>query len=94
MTKPVRTIFLVATIALCCCVLSFYRATDAAPRAEMPFANSVEQRIETINELREIRALMKEQNALVKEQIALLRSGEAKVVVVAPEKQAEKAAEQ
>ncbi len=86
MRKPVRGMLLVGAVALCCCVLSFYRATDAAPRAEPPFANSVEQRIETINELREIRALMKEQNALVKEQIALLRSGEVKVIVVAPEK--------
>ena len=94
MTKPLQWTLLLGAIALCYCVLSFYRATDAAPRAELPFANSVEQRMETINELREIRALLKEQNALVKEQISLLRSGEVKVMVLQPDKQAEKPAEQ
>lgn len=86
MTKFVRGTLLVGAIALGCCVLSSYRATDAAPH-EPPFANAVEQRMETVNELREIRALLKEQNALIKEQMTLLRSGEAKVVVIMPEKQ-------
>lgn len=86
MPKSVRGMLLVGAIALGCGVLSLYRDTNAAPR-EPPFANSVEQRFETITELREIRTLMKEHNELLKEQIALLRSGEVKVVVVAPEKQ-------
>lgn len=94
MSKPPQGMLWIGVILLGCCMLGFYQTTSAAPQAPPPFANAVEQRIETINELREIRALMKEQNALVKEQIALLKSGEVKVVVVAAEKQAEKTAEQ
>ena len=61
------------------CVLSFYRATDAAEPAnpKLPFANSVQQRMEMISQLKEIKDLLKEQNEL-------LRSGT--VVVVQPEK--------
>ncbi len=76
-----RTIFalLLAANVVFCCVLSFYRTSDAAenPPRE-PFANSVEQRIEMIRCLREIRDLLKEQNAL-------LKSGTVKVVVTLPE---------
>lgn len=94
MTKSLQGMLLLGMLVLCCGMLSFYQTTSAAPQAPPPFANAVEQRMETVNELREIRALMKEQNALAKEQIALLRSGEVKVVVVTVEKQAEKTAEQ
>ena len=67
---------LIAANVLFLCVLSFYRTTGAAPpKAKQPFANSVEQRMEMINELREIRGLLKEQNAL-------LLSGKVRVVVV------------
>ena len=62
-------------------VLSLYRTSDAAPPktgGQPPFANAVEQRMETIRELREIRRLLKEQNEL-------LRSGGVKVVVVSAE---------
>ena len=73
---------LVAANVLCYCVLSFYQTTDAAPRAggRPPFANSVEQRMEMISLLREIRDQLKQQNAL-------LRSGKLKVIVGQPDKQ-------
>ena len=80
MTRRAGWTWLIVANVLFCCVLSFYRATDAAPpKPRQPFANSVEQRMEMIKELREINALLKEQNAL-------LRSGEVKVVVVDPKK--------
>jgi hypothetical protein len=48
-------------------VLGFYSTSGAAPQSgQPPFANSVEQRAETINELREIKELLKEQNALLR----------------------------
>lgn len=65
-------------IVVGCCVLSFYRATDASQRtkgpAQPPFASAVDQRFETINELKAIRDLLKEQNRLMKEQNEMLRS--------------------
>ena len=73
---------LVAASVLCYCVLSFYQADAATPRGggKPPFANSVEQRMEMIRLLRDIKDELKQQNAL-------LRSGKLKVVVVAePEK--------
>jgi len=79
---PRRTLWavLIAANVLCYCVLSFYRTTDAALRpTSPPFANAVEQRKEMVNQLREIKQLLKEQNAL-------LRSGKLNVVVSAPDK--------
>jgi hypothetical protein len=72
---------LVAANVLCYCVLSFYQTTRAAsgPAGRPPFANSVEQRMEMIRLLTEIRDQVKQQNAL-------LRSGELKVVVSPPDK--------
>jgi hypothetical protein len=71
---------LIAANVLFLCVLSFYRTTAAAPpKAKQPFANAVEQRMEMIKELREIKNLLKEQNAL-------WRSGTVRVVVSDPEK--------
>ena len=68
----------VLAVVVCCCVLSFYRATAVAQRkpspAKPPFASSVEQRIETNKELRAIRDLLKEQNRLIQEQTELFRS--------------------
>jgi hypothetical protein len=56
-------------------VLRFYQDSDAAPRsANQPFANAVEQRMEMITQLREIRVLLKEQNTLIKQQNELLGS--------------------
>jgi len=65
-------------VAVCCCELSSYRATAASPRTpnppKPPFASSVEQRLESINELKAIRDLLKEQNQLIKEQNEILRA--------------------
>jgi hypothetical protein len=56
-------------------VLGLYKTTVAgSPGVALPFANTTESRLEMIQELKEIRDLLKEQNAL-------LRSGEVKVVV-------------
>ncbi len=71
---------LIAANVLCYCVLSFYRATDAAPRDTMPrLANPAADRLETIALLGEIKELLKEQNDL-------LRSGTLKVVICDPER--------
>lgn len=71
---------LVAANVVAWCVLVFYETSSAAkPPENEPFANSVEQRIEMIQVLRDIHTQLKEQNAL-------LRSGQVRVVVVDPEK--------
>ncbi len=72
---------LIAGNALAWCVLSFLQASPAASTegANEPFANSVQQRIDTIAQLKEISARLKEQNDL-------LRSGEVKVMIVEPKK--------
>jgi hypothetical protein len=72
---------LVAANALCLGVLSFYQTGNAqqSTGGQPPFANSTEQRMETITELREIKALLKEQNAL-------LSSGNLKVIITLPQK--------
>ncbi len=80
MTQRAGWTWLIVANVLFCCVLSFYRTTDAAPpKPKPPFANSVEQRMEMIKELREIRSLLKEQNAM-------LRSGTIRVVTSDSEK--------
>lgn len=57
------------------CVLGFYGTSQAQPNEpNLPFANAVEQRIEIINQLKQLNEQIKEQNAL-------LRSGKLKVVV-------------
>ncbi len=57
------------------CVLGFQQRTRGqAEPPKLPFANAVEQRFETINELKEIKALLKEQNEL-------LSSGKLQVIV-------------
>lgn len=65
-------------IVVCCCVLSFCRVPAEAQRTpsptKPPFASSVEQRAESITELRAIRELLQEQNRLIKEQNELLRA--------------------
>jgi len=72
-----RWLSITAAIVVGCCVLSFYRTTDGAQRSgsqqKPPFANAVDQRFETIKELKGIRTLLQEQNALLKEQIKLLQ---------------------
>lgn len=57
-------------------VLGFYQTTAIANQAgKPPFANAIEQRMEMISNLKEIKELLKEQNAL-------LRSG--RLTLVAP----------
>ena len=72
---------LIAANVLCYGVLSFYQTTDAAaPKGNPPpFANAVQQRMETIGHLKDIKELLQEQNAL-------LRSGNLRVVVAEPKK--------
>ncbi|MDX1947429.1 MAG: hypothetical protein SFU86_18655 [Pirellulaceae bacterium] len=54
-----------AFVGLVVGVLGFYGSGIAAPQ-QPPFASSVEQRSEMIQELREIKELLKEQNALLR----------------------------
>ena len=75
-----RWALLLSANVLFICVLSFYRVSEADPTAtNLPFANSVEQRIEIINQLKELNAQIKEQNAL-------LHSGTMRVVVSEPKR--------
>ncbi len=68
------TALLVGNVVMLC-VLGFYGNSQAQPNEpNLPFANAVEQRIEIINQLKELNVQLKEQNAL-------LRSGKLKVVI-------------
>jgi hypothetical protein len=71
-----RWAVLISANVLAWCMLCFHQdSTAAAPAAPTPpFANAVEQRIEMIEQLKQVNALLKEQNAL-------LRSGTLKVIV-------------
>ena len=62
-------------------MLGFYRPTGAQQPQKLsaPFANSVEQRMDMIGQLKVIQELLREQNEL-------LRSGKIKVVVELPPK--------
>ena len=65
--RTYRSIVLAGGIAIAASVLGFYSTTGAAPQGgQPPFANSVEQRLEIVTELREIKELLKEQNALLR----------------------------
>ena len=78
MTRRAGWTWLIVANVLFFCVLGFYWSSEAAPpKPRQPFANSVEQRMQMIQELKEIKLRLKEQNAL-------LRSGEVKVVLVEP----------
>jgi len=68
----VLTGMLAIIIPLCMQVLEARPAASSPTAAEQPFANSVEQRAEMINELRSIRQLLSDQNALLREQNKLL----------------------
>jgi hypothetical protein len=74
MKRPSGWALLLAANVLGYCMLSFYQTTTAATPAGGPFPNSTELRVEMIDQLKEIKDLLKEQNAL-------LRSGEIKVVI-------------
>ncbi len=80
MNRRIPWVLLLAGIVLGCCVLNFYQTTSAQPpEANQPFANSVEQRMDMVKLLTEIRDQLKEQNAW-------LKSGEMKVIVVQAKK--------
>jgi hypothetical protein len=69
MTKATsfRWLGLAAANAVALSVLGFYSTSGAAPQSgQLPFANSVTQRDDMIQELREIKELLKEQNALLR----------------------------
>ena len=75
MTTSFRWAVLVTANSLAWCMLCFHQQGTAAPQpATPPFANAVEQRIEMIEQLKQINAQLKEQNTL-------LRSGTLKVVI-------------
>jgi len=49
------------------CMLGFYSTLGAAPPAgQPPFANPIDQRLDMIRELHEIKELLKEQNSLLR----------------------------
>jgi hypothetical protein len=74
-TSHTRWAALLAAHAAVWYVLGLYQPSPAAPQAgQLPFANSVQQRQEMIQELKEIGNQLKQQNAL-------LRSGELRVIV-------------
>jgi hypothetical protein len=65
----------IAAMGVFLCVLGFYRTTSAQqPAGTPPFANSVEQRQEIIEQLKEL-------NQLVKQQNDLLQNGKLRVIV-------------
>ncbi|MFZ5828699.1 MAG: hypothetical protein ACOY3P_01360 [Planctomycetota bacterium] len=83
MTEKTRWFLIIVANIMLYGVLGFFQNAEAqrtqSPQApQLPFANSVEQRIEMVQELREIRDLLKEQNTL-------LRSGSLRVVVTLPD---------
>lgn len=79
MRRRAGWMLLLTAIAVSFGVLSFYPSHAAPPTGGQPVANPAEQRMEMIAELKEIKALLKEQNAL-------LQSGNLKVVVTEPGK--------
>lgn len=70
-------ILLIVNVGLWC-VLGFYRDSSAFQRqSNEPFANSVEQRMQMIAELKQLNEQLKEQNEL-------LRSGKLQVLLAVP----------
>ena len=66
---------LIAFNVFCWYMLGFQQAASVAQQStngQLPFANSVQQRFDIVDQLREVNAQLKEQNAL-------LRSGNLKV---------------
>jgi hypothetical protein len=65
--KVLRSAALIACGAALVGVLELLEGAQAAPQSgQQPFRNAVEQREEMIQELREIKLLLKEQNALLR----------------------------
>ena len=70
-----RWALLICFNLLCWCVLGLHQPASVAQEqvnGGLPFANSVQQRFDIVDQLREV-------NAQLKEEIALLRSGTVKV---------------
>jgi hypothetical protein len=62
-----RWTWLLVANAVALGVLGFYSTLGAAPQAgQPPFANPIDQRLDMIRELREIKELLKEQNNLLR----------------------------
>jgi hypothetical protein len=75
MRRPVAWTLLIVANVLCYCVLSLYQPGIAAqPSDPARIANPIEQRADMLDELKQIRELLKEQNEL-------LRSGKLRVVI-------------
>ncbi|MBN1591348.1 MAG: hypothetical protein JW888_17680 [Pirellulales bacterium] len=85
----IGVVLIVATVMVAS-VLSFYGTTDAAsPKQNVPaFANPAGNRLEMIQELKQIVSEMKKQNELLTEQNDLLKSGKLQVVVTIDEQTA------
>ena len=64
LSPPVLTLLAFHAVALC--VLGFYSTTAAAPQGQPPFVDAAEQRGEMIQQLKEIKELLREQNALLR----------------------------
>ena len=75
--KRFRWALLIGLNLFCWYMLGFHQPTSVAQQStngEPPFANSVAQRFDIVDQLKQI-------NAQLKEQTALLRSGNVKVLV-------------
>ncbi len=74
--QSTRWMLLIVLNVAAWCMLGFYQNSVAAPKKgpQLPFGNPVEQRGEMVQQLKEIKSLLKEQNQL-------LRSGRVKVTV-------------
>jgi hypothetical protein len=82
MTRRVTWAALIAAVVFLGGVLSFYRASDAAPpNPPVSLGNAVEQRSDMVGQLKEIVSQLREQNKLLREQNDLLKSGKLKVIV-------------
>lgn len=70
-----RTLFasLLVMVIVTSFVLGFYQTSQAAPKKDPPIFNAAQQRLDTINELKVIATLLREQNQLLKEQNAILQ---------------------
>jgi hypothetical protein len=74
-----RWVALVSANVLAWCMLCFHQnSTAAPPPGAPPFANAIEQRLEMIEQLKQVNALLKEQNTLLKSgalQVVLAEKG-------------------
>ena len=59
-------------IVVCLVLGGFHQTTQAAQKQDPAFFNSLKQRMEMVNELKEITTLLREQNQLLKKQNAIL----------------------